>query len=163
MFSAPPPDRLKRPPSPSLPPGSPWRAVLTGLAIDLGGTFVLNLLLVTIYTSQLMASGLGADKVQVMLSTEPPPGWMVVIGGLLGSALSVAGGFVCARIVRHDEFRVGGVLAALSPLCALLLSDGGEVADSQQLLLLVSSAACVMLGVHWGRQQNQRDAASSRP
>lgn len=149
----------RQPSSPApLTPGSPWRAVLTGLAVDLGGTFLLNLILVMLYTAELAGTGMEADKIQAVLHNNPLPGWMVITGGLLGSALSVAGGFVCARIVRRDEFAIGGILAVLSPLSALLLGDDAPL-DVQLVLLLASSAACVMLGAHWGRQQNLREAA----
>ena len=54
----------------------------------------------------------------------PPQSALTMLGILLGALMSVLGGYVCARIVRRDEYRVGGIMAARSACCwACVLYD----------------------------------------
>jgi hypothetical protein len=136
--------------------------VLTGLAVDIGGTIALNLALWMVYAWRLMSSGMSAEQAEQWMTTQPPAAWLLIAGGLLGSALSVTGGFACARIARRHEYRLGGLLAILSPWCALLLAGDDGGAQTPQAWLLASSAACVMLGAHWGCLKNRGTVEDKR-
>ena len=143
-------------------PGSPLRAVLTGLAIDIGGTAVLGLVLQTIYAMQIGAPDMTEAQLHDALENIPPGSGVMIAGHLLGSLLSVAGGYVCARIVLRDEYRVGGAMAAVSALLGLGFS-GSDDPGSLTALLVLTTVACNMLGVKYGSEQNRRRAALSAP
>jgi hypothetical protein len=154
-FKPPGTDLDSRPPGPTR-PGSPARAVAIGLAVDLGGSVLLNLLLTILYAASLQASGLSHEDIKDALSHIPPDSWIAVTGLLLGACLDVLSGFVCARIVQRDEYRVGAVLATISALCTLLLGGGSDTGDDLIVLLTLCTAACTMLGVKYGFELNRR-------
>lgn len=149
-------DYTPRPPRPRATPGSPLRAVVAGLVIDLGGSVVLNLVLVVLYGLWLQVTGLTSEQIDNAVRHIPPDSWAAIAGVLLGACLDVLSGFVCARIVQRDEWRVGATLAGLSTLCTLLLNDAGDAAEDLTVLLSLCTAACTMLGVKYGRELNLR-------
>jgi ABC-type Fe3+ transport system permease subunit len=149
------PPEADRPPQP-LRPGSPVRAVTVALVLDLGGSLVLNLLLTVLYAAWLQARGLSGDEIDEAMRHIPPDSWAAIAGVMLGACLDVLSGFVCARIVQRDEWRVGGVLAGLSGLCTLLFNDAGDAAQDLTVLLSLCTVACTLLGVKYGRELNRR-------
>ena len=147
---------------PTTAPGSPLRAVLTGLAIDIGGTAVLGLVLQTIYAMQIGAPDMTEAQLHDALENIPPGSGVMIAGHLLGSLLSVAGGYVCARIVRRNEYRVGGIMAAVGVMLSLMLYPGDDAVDTT-LLLILCDIACNMLGVKYGAEHNRRLEAPATP
>ena len=143
-------------------PGSPLRAVLTGLAVDIGGSILANLVLTVFYHSEFVASGLTSEQAETALAEMPMNSPFVLISIVLGAACSVLGGYVCARIVLRDEYRVGGAMAAVSGLLGLVFSDGDDPGGLTALLVL-TTVACNMLGVKYGSEQNRRREALSTP
>jgi hypothetical protein len=149
-----------RPPQ-RAPYGSPMRAIVVGLVIDIGGSIMLNLLLMILYAASLQHDGMTPDQLKYAMEHIPSNSWAAVSGTLLGACLDVLSGFVCARIVRRDEWRVGGTLAGISALCTLVISDAGASAVDLTMLLAASTAACTLLGVKYGRDANQRPAVAA--
>jgi hypothetical protein len=158
----PPPDAdLKgRKPQPAR-PGSPVRAVIVGLVLDLGGSVILNLLLTALYAAWLQATGLSTEEIDEAMRHIPPDSWAAIAGVVLGAGLDVLSGFVCARIVQRNEYRIGGVLAAISAACTLLLDDAGDAMQDITLLLSLCTAACTLLGVKYGRELNVKMKAAA--
>src|SRR5215510_11032931 len=79
-------------------PWSPIKAVLLGLAVDVGGSMLLGLLLGMGYAIVLAASGMQADEIALALADLSPWSWISIFGTLMGCGLSVLGGYVCARV-----------------------------------------------------------------
>lgn len=143
-------------------PGSPLKAVLSGLAVDIGGSAVLGIVLDQVYAMTLARQGLSNDQIEEAMQHIPPASAFGVLGILLGALMSVAGGYVCARVVLRDEYRVGGAMAAVSALLGLALGSGDDPTGLTALLILCT-VACNMLGVNYGSQQNRRLQALSAP
>ena len=143
-------------------PGSPLRAVLTGLALDIGGSEVLHIVLSVVYAVQVSTSGLSDAQMQAALAQWPPESVYAILGMVLGSLCSVAGGYACARIVQRGEFRSGGAMAAISGLLSLALG-AGQTPDDMLLLYTASTVACNLLGVKYGREHNLRLAQPAAP
>ena len=143
-------------------PGSPLKAILSGLAVDLGGTAVLGIVLENLYVLTLKGQGMGAAEIEDAMRHIPAASTIGVLSIVLGAVMSVAGGYVCARIVLRDEYRVGGVMASVSALLGLLLSSSDDP-SSVTALLILCTAACNMLGVKYGSEQNRRLEALSAP
>ena len=137
------------------PPNSPVKAVLVGLAIDIGGSTLVGILLSIAYAATLVNTGLSEDELKEAVTHIPPDSVFSIAGTLLGAACSVLGGYVCARIVCRDEFRTGAVMASLSGFLGLTLGSS-DTPDDLLFLLTLSTVACVMLGVKYGRERNQR-------
>ena len=151
-----PPDARVRDQPPA--PGSPVRAVLTGLFVDLGGSTLVGLVLAGLYAASLAASGLSEAQIDEAMKNVAPTSAFAISGTVLGALCSVAGGYVCARIARRDEYRSGSVMAGLSAFFSLLLGGAGSPVD-MTVLLTLCTVACVLLGVKYGRESNLRRAA----
>jgi hypothetical protein len=143
------------------PPGSLLRAVLTGLAIDIGGSEVIRIVLGIVYSVQVSTSGMSDEQMKAALEQLPPTSTIAILGMVLGSLCSVAGGYACARVVQRDEFRAGGVMAAVSGILSLLLGAG--LSDDMVLLFTACTVACNLLGVKYGREHNLRLARPAAP
>ena len=161
-FKPPDTDSTKNPPPP-VPAGSPLKAVLAGLAVDIGGTAVLGVVISVLWAIQLAAQGLSDSDLKEAMAHLPRDSALNVAGTLLGALLSVLGGYVCARIARRDEFRVGLVMAAISAGLGLVMM-GAENEDGELLLLLTAATvACNLLGVKYGAERNRRGDAPAGP
>lgn len=143
-------------------PGSPIRAVLVGLAIDLGGTALLGLVLQVVYAMQVGTPDMTESQLHDALENVPPDSGVMIAGHLLGALLSVAAGYVCARIVRRDEYRVGAIMAGAALLLGMMLYPDDQPVD-MTLLLILCDVACNMLGVKYGAEHNRRLEAPATP
>jgi hypothetical protein len=144
------------------PPGSPLRAVLTGLVIDLGGSTVASIVLGAFYMLQVSSSGMSDEQMKAALEQVPPQSIIAILMMVLGALCSVAGGYACARIVQRDEFRIGGVMAAISGMLSLMATSG-QGSDDMTLLLTACTVASNLLGVKYGRDYNLRMAQPAAP
>jgi glycerol uptake facilitator-like aquaporin len=131
------------------PPGSPWKAVLIGYLVDMGGTFIASALLAIVYAAVLAQQGMSQEQIRAALTDPTPGSSFYVVGTLAGCGFSFLGGYWCARIARRSPFRLGGILATLSTLSGMALS-WGVYPPEQIALLSVTSVACVLLGSKFG-------------
>jgi len=150
-FKPPQADLRERPPR----PGSPVRAVLLGLAVDIGGSLLAGVVLTLFQAAAFASAGMSQEQAMQALQSMPPNSTFSVLGQLLGAGFSVAGGFVCARVARRDEYRLGGAMSVLSVVCGLLLGGAAEPGD-MLVLGSLSTIACVLLGAKYGRALNRR-------
>jgi len=143
-------------------PGSPLRAVLTGLTIDIGGSTLMSIVLGQIYGWTLSGQDLTDAQVSDAVVNMPLASSFGVLSLLLGSLMSVLGGFVCARIVLRNEYRAGMAMAGVSALFGLIVGGGGsDDADQLTGLLILCTVACNLLGVKYGAEYNRRLEASA--
>jgi hypothetical protein len=142
--------------------GSPLRAVLSGLAVDIGGSVALGIVLENVYGWTLAGQGLTDSQIEDAMQHIPSASAFGVLSILLGALMSVAGGYVCARIVLRDEYRVGGAMAAVSALLGIAFSSTADPVD-MTVLLILCTVACNMLGVKFGSEQNRRLEALATP
>ena len=146
------PGKTPRPPAT---PGSPLKAVLFGLAADIGGTLLCSIVIHVLHAIQLQGQGVSAADMPDAMANMPHDSMLYVLEILLGLSMSLLGGFVCARVARRDEYRVGIVMATLSVLIGLMMSSQVDV-DELTLLTTVTSIACSLLGVKFGAEVNRR-------
>ncbi|MGZ5195723.1 MAG: hypothetical protein ACXWJM_13350 [Ramlibacter sp.] len=134
-------------------PGSPVKAVLVGLAIDVGGSLVLGVTVTVVYAFALSSQGMSQKEVATALVHIPTDSWPFIVGTLGGAFLSFLGGYWCARIARRSEYRLASLLALVSAASGLALS-WGAYGLLHNTLLTLSTAACVILGAKYGRAAN---------
>jgi hypothetical protein len=77
---------------------------------------------------------------------------------MVGCLFSVLGGYVCARIAKHSEYRLGAILSAVTVSLGFVLMAGGEPEPLAAMYALLTVAA-VMVGSHIGAKANRRDRA----
>jgi hypothetical protein len=129
--------------------GSPAKAVLLGLAVDIGGTLLASMVLGAVYAVMLAGSGLDAAALQEAMDGFGRSGWGFAIGSAVGCGFSVLGGHVNARISRRTDYRLGWVQAALAVGLGVLIG-ADSYSPLQHVLLAGVSAACVLIGVRSG-------------
>lgn len=153
-FKPPETDSTKNP-RPPAGPGSPVRAVLTGAAVDICGSVLSGIAITVIYALQLHDQGLSPTELRDAVANMPHDSALYMTGLMLGLAMSLLGGYVCARIARRDEYRPGVAMAILSGVVGLAL--GGPVTfDEMTTLLVLSGFGCNLLGVKFGVDHNRR-------
>ena len=95
--------------------------MLTGVAVDIGGSAVIGFVLAAIYALQLESQGVSEADMREAMSHIPPDSAVAVAGTLLGALVSVFAGYVCARIVRRGEYRCGCVMTAIVAVYGLVI------------------------------------------
>ena len=158
-FKPPETDSTKNP-LPSAGPGSMHKAVLMGLAVDIGGSLVVGSFVAVMYAAQLHGDGLSENEMREATMHMRHDTALYVAGLLGGLLMSTLGGFVCARVARRGEARPGLVMAACSGLFGLMLGTSAE-GDGMLWLLTITSIACNLLGVKFGADHNRRTEAAA--
>ena len=151
---------------PPAPPRSPIVAVLAGLAVDLGGTFVVGIAIGIGYAATLASEGKAPEQIQEAMTTSDASSGSFIAVSAVGGLFSLLGGYVCARVARRNELRVTAFLALLVVVLGFLMSGGSESLDAGVLAALnLLTIAAVLLGGEIGRRRNlaraQRDAGST--
>ena len=137
-------------------PGTPVKAVLFGLAVDIGGSMLVGFVTAVLYAVQLKAQGVADSDIREAMAHMPHDSALYMASMLFGIALSVLGGFVCARIAHRDEYRPGLILAVISLVFSLLVGSTDDESSRMAFLMLASSFACNLLGVKFGVDVNRR-------
>jgi hypothetical protein len=135
-------------------PGSVFKAIALGLVVDIGGSLIGTVLLALVYGVALGAAGVKREDIAAAMQASAPDSWFFYVGMLVGLGFSVLGGYVCARIARRSELKLGAILAALSAVSGLALSG-----DEQQLGTLLSltllGIGAVLAGARLGLAKNR--------
>ena len=79
---------------------------------------------------------------------------MILLHGV-GGACSFLGGFVCARVARHSEYRLGAILAALT-LTFGWVTNGGEQQPALTLVAAIVTVFSTIFGAWVGAWRNRR-------
>jgi hypothetical protein len=134
-------------------PGSPYKAVALGLLVDIGGSIGSSLLLGMLYGVILMTSGASPEELRAY-STVPRGSWLWFGSHGLGYGFSVLGGYVCARIARRSEYKLGAIQAALSTAIGVVFLMRKTI-DLADVVELAAGAALTMIGIRIGRARNR--------
>jgi hypothetical protein len=136
--------------------GSAVKALLLGLAVDMGGTFMAGFIATVAIAAFVGGTGGELDDFENVVggfSYDSGPGLVLMA---IGCFFSVLGAYVCSRSARHSEHRLGAILAAISVLFGVLVDPQPAVMTT---LLSALTVASVMTGTHLGVRANRRDAA----
>lgn len=143
------------------PPGSPWKAIGLGLLTDIGGTMVLGTIFALLAGVVMASQGYEVEEVEAAFSGPVLDTWVSALAMLIGLGCSVAGGYVCARIVRRQELKFAAIQGVLANVLGLLLASGPDAADDRPFLLLAISFVAVMAGAVAGQLKNRRQQETS--
>ena len=141
--------------------GSPVKAVLLGVLVDIGGSVATGIILAIIYGASLASSGATAEQIEAAFASIPADSWISIAGIVVGTLLSLLAGYVCARVAKHSEFGLSAILAMIS------ISFGLLVGAKQYSFILSAAFAlttflAVMFGTRLGVARNIRDRASEQ-
>jgi hypothetical protein len=135
-------------------PGSAFRAIVLGFATDIGGTLVATIILALIYGVALGAAGIKGEEIAATIRASATDSWFFYATTLVGLGFSVLGGFVCARIARRSELKLGAILATLSAISGLALA-GDELQLGTLLSLTLLGFGAVLVGARLGLARNR--------
>src|SRR5262245_28827166 len=125
-------------------PGSAFKAMALGLAVDVGGSLIAAVILAAIYGAALAATGVPREDITAAMQASATDSWFFYVGSLVGGGFSVLGGYVCARIARRSEMKLGAILAALSAISGFLLGgDAVQLGTNLSMMLLTFGAVLV--------------------
>lgn len=101
-------------------------AVLVGLMVDIGGTTIGGTLLGALLAIPLASAGAGAGEVEAaVVAAILTPKWLAV-GSLLGLSCTALGGYVAARMGRHEPMKHALALGIASLVTGVLIQFGNE-------------------------------------
>jgi len=135
-------------------PGSAFKAIALGLAVDVGGSLIASVILAAIYGAALAAEGVKPEDIAAAMQASATDSWFFYVGSLLGLGFSVLGGYVCARIARRSEMTLGAILAVLSALSGLFLA-GDALQLGTLLSMTLTGFGAVLVGARLGLAKNR--------
>ncbi|HYC45091.1 MAG TPA: hypothetical protein VED01_06350 [Burkholderiales bacterium] len=152
--------------SPYTPPAAPVRdpaakkgsaawAVIAGLLVDLGGSFLAGIVLTVLYGATLLDGATDEAQIAAELSSIPADSWVSIIGMIVGCLFSILGGYVCARIARRSEYKLGGIVAAIAAVVGALVG-AGYYPLMLNISMIVATVLSVLSGVWLGVRRNER-------
>ena len=136
--------------------GSPVKGMLFGVAVDIGGTLLAGITLGILWSIWLAASGVSAEQIEEATRNPDPTSPVSIASYAIGTAFSVLGGYVCARVARETEYRCAAVVAAIS--IAFGFVAGGGPTFAMSVLMVATTLAAVMFGAWLGKRLNQSPA-----
>lgn len=147
---------------PNLAPGSPVKAVALGVVVDIAATMIGGIVAGLVFAMGF--SALGATREQLAELVQPAT-WSayLVVMMAIGTAGSALGGYVCARIAKRDEARLGWILAGISVLVGVLMgSDAVAQMIDQVIIGALLTVIGVLVGTRIGTARNRRDAGRAQ-
>jgi hypothetical protein len=141
-------------------PGSAFKAVGLGLAVDIGGTIVASVAFTFVYGIVLYASGMSPEDIAQFLGNPVKGSFADIAGEAIGIACSGLGGFVCARIAKRSELKLGAIQAVLSTLIVIAFAIQSEF-DTATLVGAILNFGAVISGAQIGQARNRRTSAGT--
>jgi hypothetical protein len=130
--------------------GSPIKAVLVGISVDVIGTLVSTLAISALYGVIWAIRGLPPEGVgpAIMNSAQSSPYKLALTAAGLG--FSVLSGYLCARIAKRYEYLlalIASLISAATPLAIGAMSGGLSLSLTLVLLILLGLFAS-LTGAH---------------
>ena len=135
--------------------GSPVKAVLLGVLVDILGSTAMSFAVMVVYGIFLASRGAGQEEIESAASHLDPLSGIGLFISALGCVFSFLGGYVCGRVAGQAEMKWAAVVAAISFAFGLII---GLQAYSigMNLLLTALATACVLLGGYVAARRNRR-------
>jgi hypothetical protein len=143
------------------PKGSPVKAVIYGVLVDIIGSTIAGAVLVFVYGIILATRGASPEAIAAAVTTADPTSAFSLAGTAIGLGFSCLGGYVCARVVREAELKWAAVTAAISITIGFGLGMQ-SLSVGVNLLFAVLGVAVVMLGGYAGARRNATAASAAR-
>lgn len=116
-----------------------WRAIASGIAVDIGGTLILGAALIFSFGAPLVAKGVSAEHLSALLLENRT---LIALGIALGFLMTLSGAWIAARMAVADPLLHGALVGILpAPLCLFSLSHAPSSRWS-----IVFGIVCSVLG-----------------
>ena len=136
--------------------GSPVKAITIGVVVDIGGTIVLGLILVMIFSVMLASEGLSPEEIENELMNLDPHSIFSIISMILRGLMTVVAGYLCASIVNYSEYKFTFILGSISAAFGLMAGES-QYSTLDNIFLSILTVMCALLGawLHVVKKANQ--------
>jgi len=125
--------------------GSPVKAIIIGLVVDISGSLVSAFILAIAYSVQLTSRGWSPEEIEYHLTNLDTYSTFSIITMIVGGIMTVLGGYVCARIVNYSEYKFTFIFGFISAAFGHIASESYYYSlDSMALGIL--TLGCALLG-----------------
>lgn len=118
-----------------------FKALLFGIAADIGGTFAAGLIIFPIFAGDLFSQDMSPEDVEAAMQTLSQDGTFLLVSLVVGLAFSSLGGYVAARVAKQDIYLNAGLIGVFGVFTGVLFGGGGPIWFSVAGFLLVIPAA----------------------
>ena len=125
--------------------GSPLKAIIIGLVVDIGGSLVSAFIMAIAYSALLASQGLWPEEIQNHLTNLDPYSAFSVITMVAGGCMTVLGGYVCARIVNYSEYKFTFIFGFVSASFGHIASES-YYATLDNIALGILTLGCALFG-----------------
>ena len=125
--------------------GSPVKAITIGVVVDIGGTSVLGIILVMIYSVLLASEGLSPEEIEDRLMNLDPHSTFSIISMILGGMVTVFAGYLCASIVNFSEYKYTFILGSISAAFGLMVGES-HYSTLDNIFLTILTVMCALFG-----------------
>lgn len=125
--------------------GSPVKAVVVGVSIDILGTLIISFIGSIIFGVMLLWQDLTPEQIETYLLQLTPTSVFSIVLMVLGTLMSVLAGYVAARIVNYMEYKTALMVGVISSLIGILLSFGYS-SPWLSLFSVLSTVIAVLIG-----------------
>ena len=136
-------------------PGSAAGAVIAGVLVDLGGTLASSVVISVIYALSLVGDSKSEQEIMEAFTSLPTDSWIQLLGMVVGTLFSVAGGYICARIARRRDYRLPAIVAAVSVALGLIIG-GDHYPPLLMAWLCAGTVVAVMIGAWLAIPRNEQ-------
>ena len=136
--------------------GSPAKAIIIGVVVDIGGSIVLGIILVMIYSVMLASEGLSPEEIEYQLINLDPHSTFSIISMIIGGLMTVFAGYLCAKIVNYSEYKFTFILGSISAAFGLMAGES-HYSTLDNIFLSILTVMCAFLGawLHVVKKANQ--------
>lgn len=125
--------------------GSPIKAILISVSVDIIGTLVLGMILGFVYAFILASNGMTIDEISNKFTNIDTYSTFSLIGIMLGSFITIYAGYLCAKIINFNEYKTVTILGIVSATFGILLTlTAYNIFEHISFLILTFS--CVYFG-----------------
>jgi hypothetical protein len=125
--------------------GSPLKAIIIGLVVDIGGSLVAAFILAIAYSVLLASRGWPPEEIEHHLTNLDLYSTFSVVTMIVGGSMTVLGGYVCARIVNYSEYKFALVFGFISAAFGHFASESYH-STLDNLALGILTLGCALLG-----------------
>lgn len=118
-----------------------FKALLFGIAADMGGTFAASLIIFPMFAGDLFSQDMSPEEIEAAMQTLSQDSGFLLASLVVGLAFSALGGYVAARVAKKDIYLNAGLVGVFGLFIGLLFGGGGPIWFNVAGFVLVIPAA----------------------
>ena len=134
--------------APVMKKGSTVKAVIIATVVDLGGTFVLSMILGVIYAIYSISQGIPPEELAASMEDIENIPVLYNSNMVIGLLVTVFAGYLCARIAKKANYRAVNIylIVLILLINLLMLSTGEDIASTKHISQIIISILAGYLG-----------------